>query len=175
MCSHVPCEAWFSLVRVPGAPSDDRRSVITGDRADGLKEGSFPQKAHVCSGGSFKTPPHRQHVESLSGGSGEVRLRWLRRTPAPQAQALSPGVRSADHQRRTGCRADEGACADPRPLAPRCMSSLSWWPWTTGRSRWWWPSEGPCLCRYGARCGARGCSGPRAGRPSFPGSDGRPP
>lgn len=110
-------------MRVPGAPSDDRRSVVTGDRADGLKEGNFPQKAHVCSGGSFKMPPHCQHVESLSGRSGEVR--WLRCTPAPQAQALSPGVHSADHlqvspqpahQRRAGCRADEGACADARPL-----------------------------------------------------------
>lgn len=149
-------------MQAPGAPSDDCRSVITSDRADGLKGGNFPQKAHVFSGGSFKTPPHRQHVESLSGGSGEVRLCWLRRMPAPQAQALSPGVRSADLLRVSPQPARTRApVLTPVLSAPRCMSSPSWWPWTTGRSRWWWPSEEPCLCRYGARLPAAeqgGCS-----------------
>lgn len=82
-------------------------------------------------------------------------------SPVPTACGRLPGPASAGGP-GAGRSADEGpAVLTPILSAPRCTSSPSWWPWTIGRSRWWWPSEGPCLCRYGAHppAGERGAGG----------------
>ena len=73
------------------------------------------------------TATHRAPLGGLRGGE----VARLRHTPAPQAQAPSPGVPSANRLRvsagprtsgRTGCRALSGrraGCADARPLRPQ--------------------------------------------------------
>lgn len=141
----------------------------------GLKTAIFHRRLCLL-WGLFQDASTLPHVESLSGESGEVRspgsdARLLPGhrphplvSPAPTACGRLPVPAPAGG---AGTRADEGpAVLTPILSSPRCMSSPSWWPWTTGRSQWWWPSEGPCLCRYGAcpPAGERGAAGPRAGR-----------
>ncbi|XP_025130313.3 diacylglycerol lipase-beta isoform X3 [Bubalus bubalis] len=63
-------------------------------------------------------------------------------------EAISSTATSAPSCRRRGCSTETSSTS---ASTTRCTSSPSWWPWTIGRSRWWWPSEGPCLCRISSR------------------------
>lgn len=102
--------------------------MIADERADGLKDGDFPQKALSALGALSRrlhTAPRRVPLRGIRGGE----VTRLRRTPAPRAQAPSQGVPSANRLQASACPRASGrsghsggrgaGCADARPLRPQ--------------------------------------------------------